>query len=353
MKTKTKKTQVQRLAAAAAIAIALAGCAETVNNLPEGSSDEIRLRSGIVDVNTVSGTRAPYEVTTPTTAAPLTALVLTSQHATSFADADIYCNGTMTFTSANEVSYNKPVTAGSSTLPVPLADNFYVTALHPATGWDLATADGDASITFTGKEDVMLAARQTTSGDNIKAGTFPELEFKHQLTWLQLAFTGDETASTRIKVTSIKLVEVMGTTINNKATIKLSQATQTVAVSGTATEMACYVAGSDDTYTSQNYAVTETSTTPVAYVMAPPVTATAATTPATYEYTFEVAYLDDTTPATMQVSLDLRDTGGSTRYAGDTTGKSFKITFNFIGDQISATATVTAWDPAGDFVENI
>lgn len=351
-----------------AAALSLVACSDTVVSEPENGNgtEEIRLKSTIIrDLGVVS--RTPYEGTTATLdEKPLTARILTSLDATSYASANVHCNGTMTFELADtEVAYNKPMDKGTGVYPTgAITTPVYLSGLYPTANWDLATSAGDAIFTITGKDDIMFAPRVESSSQAAAAGTFPELAFTHQLTWLKLKVTGDTQATNPdrpIKVTDIKLVKALGAALQDKATVKLSAASQTVEFAESASPVAsisCYVkttadpAYTDDVFTAQEYTVTATATE-VAYVMAPPVTATAATDPASFEYTFAVTYEDGSIENTVDVTIDLKDTGGTNRFAGDTTGKSFEITFNFIGGKIFGTATVTAWEAAGVAGEDI
>lgn len=321
------------------IAAAFASCAENEVVDPFEPTDvELELRSEVRNITASSSTRAAYEGT-DLTANPITALVLAT--ATSFDYSSLYCNGTMTFNGSGNISYNKPVTAGTYTMPA--AATIYLSGLHPGTGWNVATAP---TFDLTGKDDVMFAGEENTSISDMTSGTFATLKFNHQLTLLKVSFLGDDKA-VDYKVNSIELVKVNEGGIPAKVTANLGSP-QSITFSGAEGSLPCYVKDSDDPYTGIDYVLTSTASEQ-AYVLAPPVTAVAGNK----EYTFKIHYIDQTDgPKYMDVNVDLKVSAG-TPYTGSTVGKAFDITFKFIGGQIEALATVTDWVTGGTFTEEI
>lgn len=320
-------------------------------------SDEITLGSSILNTNVSS--RAPYEATTITAADSLVARVLANVAGT-FTGTH-YCNGTMTFKSAAAATYNKPVTSGNYDFSgVGVSTPLYLCGLYPAAGWDVTTEAGKASLIFTGKEDVMFAPQVTTTATLVGGGTYGNLAFGHNLTLMKVAFKGDADARTaKTRVVGMKLTKVNGSTITNKVLLDLASTTTTPIApvySGAATTFNCYKLGSDSiafvgtpTGSAAHTVLENTTGTQQAYVIAPPVTASA--TAGTYEYTFTVDYEVEVggsfTSRTAVIDVDLMNTTGSTAFAASTVGNAFNLTFNFIGRQITATATVTAWTLGG------
>jgi len=307
-------------------------------------SNEISVASTVIDVD--ASTRTPYEGTISSTN-KLKALVLASQDAQSY--ATVYANGTMEFSAATVVDYDKPMNSGVSNYPAGL--RVYLTGLHPSSGWSVT--GGEATLTMSGKEDVMLATRQESLRGS---GSNQALAFTHQLTLMKLFFHGDADAvnSNETTVTSVELIKANGADLPNTATAKLSDATQTIDFSGSVAKFDCYASGNNTVAFSTPYVVTTTAPnmatdTEQAYVIAPPVQAS--NIDATYEYTFKIKYTNGSSPAVakeMDVNVDLKDLGGSTSYNAPTAGNAFNIAFRFMGNQIQAAATVTAWTLAGN-----
>lgn len=346
MKMKSKSAWV------AMAAIVLASCSQSeLIEQANIDSNEI-MASSAVSVASVN-TRASYEGTISGTN-KLKALVLASETSKDY--STMYCAGTMEFADqTNAVDFDKPLFVGTSVYPN--SAKVYLTGLHPAGTinapiWDLTTTSGSASLTLTGKEDVMLAKEK----ESIKGGQKAALAFEHQLTLMKFFLYGDADAVTaKTKVTGLKLTAVDGQAIPNEVTVDL--AAQTVSLAGSASDMPCYGTASDVAAFGTPYAVTATIPAPgtdteLAYVIAPAVTATGQTSGKdTYEYTFVVSYtLGDPVTATqnIEVKVNLKATDKSTDFAASTIGKAFNISLKFAGGQIQASASVTDWALAGN-----
>jgi len=338
------------------VAILLASCSKSEMEEQEAiSPDEITLASSVMTISPVS--RAAYEGTDLSTK-PLTALVLASNTTKNYTGANLRCEGTMTFNGKN-VIYNKPVYRGDYSLPTQLMTNVFLSGLYPAAigntpCWNTTTEEGKAKMILTGKEDVMFATEQNTNRGSIADKNYAELAFKHQLTLMKLSLAGNTDAVTaKTTVTGIELIAVQGSHITDEVEVDL--ANQTVNFGGQAATLACYDKDSDNiAFGEGSYQVDGTSTEK-AYIMAPPVTATAlADNKTTYEYTFKVYYdVEEGNPVQvvnkdLEVKVDLMDMTGTTAYNENTAGKAFNIKLQFVGGQIQATASVTDWALAGN-----
>jgi hypothetical protein len=81
----------------------------------------------------------------------------------------------------------------------------------------------------------------------------------------------------------------------------------------------------------------------MAYVLVPPVTATASP-----DYTLSVTYtIGGGTDIVKAVPIQLYATDGSTAFAATTAGASFGIELKFTGGEIKAKATVKDWNLQG------
>lgn len=323
------------------IVFILLSCSKSNDPSPPGNGVEFSVKASVLDIKT--STRTAYEGN-DLTVKPLTALVLTSNALHNYATANVVCNGTMTFKSASNVVYNKPVTSGRFLFPEGTA-TYYMSALHPATGWNLTATNGKALRTLTGKDDVMVAPQRETTAAAVVTGTYPTMAFAHKLALLRLWFSGDaEAIAAATTVTDIQLTSITDAAIPANIEINLSSASQTVTFAGAAPMLNCYGAGKDTDYAStyaQGYPVTDTPVE-IAYTLAPPTLIDASA--GNYEYTFMVGYAAGGTNRTMSIHVDLAKTITGDIPAGKSTGGyAFNITFNFVGGQIHAMATVAEW----------
>lgn len=313
-------------------------------------NEEITLRSV-----TRSATRAAYngELSTDN---PLTALVLGSETVGDY--STIWSNGTMTFTGSTDgIPYNKPLNNGNSQFPT--GDKVYLVGLYPEVfgtgGWDLAS--GSATITLTGKEDIMFAPEVEATKAGVAALQFATLAFEHELTKMDIRFRATE--ADMYNVTSVRLVKAANAGIKPEASVNL--ATGALSFAGTAVDaLTCYSLAvdaenkatySDDAFAG-NYDVT-TDAEYKAYVLAPAVEATEANE---NEYAFEIVYSKGGAAAqTVVKDIDLKQvlaSGATTAeaFVGSTRGYSFSILLSFNNGEINATATVKDWSEGGETI---
>lgn len=347
----------------------LVSCSKSENDAPVtpvAGNGEILVGSPIVGVNS-SLSRAAYE---GTGVVDFKALVLASL--TSGDYTTLHCGGAMTFNDGENSPFMTDEYDGErkydDVANTPDKDHFLF-GLYPFDGW----SDGGTAFTMgrslstnaltfslTGKEDVMLAAEASSNyEDTYTASTISvtNLAFEHQLTLMKLklqeSVVSPATAS-GIVMNSIKLVEANGAALQTEFTANLDGSDHAFAVaSSPVASLDCYVwdgtVFSDDAFA--DYELTDAAVEQ-AYVIAPPVTATAAA--GSYEYTFEVTYTEGDNETIQKVYVDLRTaTGANNEYTGDTTGKAFDITFKLVAGKILATASITDWDTVGDFEHEI
>lgn len=340
-------------------AAVLASCSESEVTPVGITTDEITLRSSVIDVNS-SLSRAAYEGT-DLTANPLEAMVLATLVNGNY--STLHCYGTMNFNgSTTGTSYNKPVLGGDYKYPNNTT-NVYLVGLHPATGWSTfsgtaeepAIADGKLSYTLTGKEDVMLTPQASTKLNDVNAPTpqYANLAFAHQLTLMKISLSGDAESATNIKVRRIELSKANKADLKTEATVALSATPAiTFEAPSSAVVLPCYVKGTNDVYSftaGNEYNIT-TAATEQAYVIAPPVMASNGSD--TKEYTFKISYLDGDVEKSKDVDVDLR-VDNNTLFDGSTVANAFNITLKFVGGQIVSNATVTDWNMGGTFEQEI
>jgi hypothetical protein len=292
----------------------------------------------------VETSRAPFigEISADNT---LDARVLTSTTDGDYATT--YANGKMTFLGGAKVSAYDPSTLleGVDNARFPsdaAATPYYIAGLYPYKGW--GAYGTTAGISFSGVEDVMAAAQQTTTRNDVLAGIVPGLIFNHLLTKLEVSLKAESNVAVDNwgKVTNIELVKVLDAAPQNAAVVTL--ATGEATFSGAASFVALYGLSVDTsadpdvtTYTDDVYApqpLTETAT-PVAYTMTAPFIGGTAT-----DLTFKITTEYMTTPVEVNVQLP---------YAGLNNGRAFGITFTFKRtDAIQATAKVIDWIFSGN-----
>lgn len=328
-------------------AFVLASCSKSEDPAPVNNDGlEFSVRSSVIDVNANANSRVAYTGNDLATN-NLTALVLTSE--TSCDYTTLFCNGTMTFvggSTTDNVVYNKPVTSGSYLLAEG-GNDFYLSALYPATVWDLTTTSGKALFTLTGKEDVMFASEKPATKAGMSSTTYPLMEFKHQLALLRLWFSGSQDAvDLATTVTNIALTHVGGVAVPTDVEIDLSTSSQPVTFSAPApnTTLACYGIGVDTDFATTHTAGYIVPVVPAviakAYTLVPP---TPITAEGSYEYTFKVDYTVDSVDKSLSVNVDLNGLGNNV----STVGYAFDIKLNFVSGQIQAVASVTDWVEGG------
>jgi len=334
-----------------AIAV-LASCSKTDVISPIGE-DVIALRSSTLDASGAF-TRAPFEGAISTENA-LKVRVLTSLNddfSTNHAD------GTMTFTGTGAVPYDVDDFTGNLKFANAM-DDHYLFGLYPAgsTVWAHTAAQATAVATFTGKEDVMAAAKVATVKDDVANALYKTLSFQHLLTKLEVKVSAADAAIGLFgQIKSIKLVgETNGTEVVNALTFNAStSANDAMVVTPSAaalSSMDFYLASTDGenkkTYTetpfiNQTYTLTTTPSL-VAYSMVAPVTAIEDKTD---EYYLEV---ETEKMGTRKISIDLLK-DADTKFVGNTAGNSFTIALTFRSlELITVDVEVVEWIENGEY----
>ncbi|MDH6313581.1 hypothetical protein M2137_002371 [Parabacteroides sp. PFB2-10] len=277
-------------------------------------------------------TKAPYNETSPSVDSPLKARVLASKTSGDYtaSTGKLHADGTMTFTGAGRTPYDTEGFSGKSFYELD-GSSLYFCGLYPATGWS-ASPTTTASFTFTGKEDVMFALQ--TSSDISQAAEKPEFTFNHLLTKLHITLV---TENAGIPAAWGDITDLQLTNTKNKVTVSLGAANMGAAVpvnsaysvdNSISTLSAHLVA--DDTPVS-NYstgipiALKSDDLAPQAYILAAPVTAGDGN-----EYTLRIKTSNG---SDKTIGLDLKTE--STPFEGSTQGRSFNVTLNFRGNEIS------------------
>ena len=344
-------------------AAVLVSCSKNENDAPVTpvtGNGEILVGSSIVGVNS-SLSRAAYE---GTAVVDFKALVLASLTTGDY--TTLHCGGAMTFNDGENSPFMTDEYDGDRKYKDVAADAttpHYLFGLYPYTGWlnsgaafTTGTAtSGALTFNFTGKDDVMLAAQSSSNyEDTYGASTIvTNLAFEHQLTLMKLKLQENVVSpavASGIVMNSIKLVEAGGAALKTEFTANLDGSAHAFAVAASpVASFDCYTwdgtAFTDDVFA--DYELTDAAVEQ-AYVIAPPVVASNVAN--SYEYTFEVTYTEGDNETTQKVYVDLKTaTGAGNEYNADTTGKAFEITFKLVAGKILATATITDWDPAGEF----
>lgn len=316
------------------MAIALAGCSKDDNGLDEKKhTEEVEIMASSKALSLEVSTKAPFTGAVGT-GNTLAARVFVSKTSGNY--GTLHTDGTMTFGSdatdaTNPVPFGS-VTAGNKFFPG--NDDIYLVGLHPVTS--TAISSGAVSYTIDGKSDVMYAGEKSTSKGATPA---PALVFNHLLTKLNI-FVQTENAN---ESTAAAWGNIIGLTLTAKNTVAVALADGTPDFGTNTGSISFYKGVTDNAVSSANVlAVTaEVASSPIAYSMVPPVTLTE-TTDAQSAYTLS---LKTTTSGTNAISVPITvTTDGSIT---NSTGYSFDITLTFKGTEITATATVTAWQDGG------
>ena len=252
---------------------------------------------------------------------------------------------------------------GSDT-PVPV----YFIGLHPKsqTGSEWAVSNGykDASYTFSGKEDVMIAPRiEGTYGLDYEKNpeSLPCFHFYHLLTWLRFEVVADkdETDVKKREAIAAAWGKIKTLTIKSKSKVTIpdvggvTSGNLVGAVSyDNEVDMPLYKTASDDVYPESGGSVIPTKgIEEVAYVMCAPVTGVYkdADEKMVPEYTLHI----ETENRTLDIPVDLRIAdivdknndgviSDEERKAACTMGKQFTILLNFkMGDVISVATMIS------------
>jgi len=324
----------------------IAGCSKVeIAGTQESDVETIRMKPAVSTLQPVSRTPFTDELGNGIT---LTAWVPASSTSGDYTSP--YANGTMTFSGVNNpVAYNGDGFTGNGNLPDNAETPLYLRGFYPATGWTKTV--NQVTISFAGKEDIMMAAEVSTTKKKVREQNFATLEFEHQLTLLEIAVqTENNKAETKWgKVLGIEVAKTATSQIETSLTVNLS--TGAVSFGNPQSTLATFsisVTGGRTIYTDDAYvSTTLVAGEPefVAYILAPPLLATSSAK----EYTFKVKTLKDGAETVSSVDVDLNDVNGNP-FTGSTAGYSFVVTFYFLSGEISAVATVKKWQAGGSTI---
>lgn len=303
-----------------------------------------------------------------------------------FDSANIYADGTMTFSSVktDAAPNNKPYDAtgltGTAYYPAD-GSTIYLCGVYPdnmtlnSITYSADNTTTHAIATISGKEDFMLAPEVLSDKDQAKAKTYPNLAFKHMLTKLTIKVKAENEAAKNAwgKIEKITVKEV-----NSNIQVDLVQAKIYAAVASAYTnpiEFSTYVIdqttkkATNDAFEAQTYdlefdvpAVDETPAVTVdpvaiAYSLVCPVEVKTVTEEsatkhiATYTLLVKTENIEDAYE--IEVKLNQKVEADGVTYAASTEGYAYDINLTFKATVIEATATVEDWKDGGSGEETI
>lgn len=341
-----------------AMAAMAAGCSKKDSLMPEpdGHQTPISVKASTRAVET----RAPHtDAISEDT--PFKAQVFTTKTKGKYSTAaDLYANGTITFTGAGEMAYDDPMISGSRTFPSDGA-SIYLLGLYPyddlyqGQKWTFTTTA--ATYRFSGKEDVITAKEvKTTKKADADAGTFETLEFEHQLTLLEIHVVAESEDAAKAWGTLKEVAlthNLTSTTFKNTVSVNTSTGVTTVASTPTTTGWPIYTAD-DATFTNQTFDLpygSEGQTTDELKTVAQAI-GTTLVAPITAKGTsdFTLAIKSQPTGAgevtKNDIKIDLKSSDG-TAFSGNTKGQKFIVTLIFRSQDIKAIGTLTPWGDGG------
>lgn len=364
---------------------AMASCSKSELAIRPVEGDDVAIMAssnayGIGDIDVT--TRTPFEGAIAADNV-LKAHVLTTNvdGGKKFDAANLYADGTMTFTAAktDETPNNKPYDAtgftGSAFYPTN-GSTIYLCGVYPA---DLTldnvkySVDNEltsASVTITGCEDFMLAPQVSSNKADAQKKIYPNLAFVHMLTKLTINVKAENEfahdAWGKVEKITVK-------NVNSKIQVDLGAATIYAGASPSAYSVPVeafktYIidqdadpkVATDDVFESQTYELeydvpadpevegsedTVVDPVAIAYSIVCPVTAVA-DAPA-YTLVVKTEKIDDA----IEVPVYLKKDGAAV--TGSTAAKKFDINLTFKATVIEATATVTEWEDGGSAEETI
>lgn len=341
--------KVRKMGVVILFAFLVAGCTkEEMKEIPkvETEAEMIRMKPAVSTLQPAS--RVPF------TEAVGGGVLLTAWVPASVTQGDyntLYANGTMTFNEVSDpVVYDTTGFSGNNSFPEDAETPVYLRGFYPAMGWTKLVGSNQTTISLTGKDDVMVAPQVSTTKKKVREGTFATLEFEHQLTLLEIVIQteGDKAVAKWKEVSGITVKKPAGQ-IETLLTVNLSTGAATFGnLQSSLPTFALSVNEDVTSYTNDNYAGTSLvagKSEKVAYVLAPPVSATSTNK----EYAFSVTTLKDGVSTVSTVSVDLNAVDDSP-FTGSTAGYSFVVTFYFLSGELSAVATVKEWEKGGTSV---
>lgn len=339
----------QFMMAVLAAATLLASCAKDAGTDPApvpGVPDAIRAtaKSLTIETSTMPGSKAAY---TAENADGLKAAVYGSLTDGNYAST--YVSGTMTFkagTGAGDAVAFDAGATGSTSLPADKSSVF-LTALYPADGVTWSALGATATVTFTGKEDIMASLQSEVAKDGGSGGkaAFGTFAFKHLLTRIDVTIKGEDASAVAAwgEVQSVKLTKVKGSaTFSNQAAVTLADGTAATssAFSGSASGWSFYT-DADATPASKTL-----TTSQVAYATTMMAPFTAANSD---DLTLEIVTKTASGSAvTSTVNVKVPTDGGT-----DTQGKAYSINLVFKKADISGIATVQGWGTPVDIEQPV
>lgn len=265
----------------------------------------------------------------------------------------IHANGLMNFTTTTDpVAYTSVESGGSNKFPAQNSDIYTLYGFYPAASWTTVspTTSGQSKFKFSGKEDIMIAAADTTSADGVSSGLYPKLTFKHQLTkFVVKVQAANDNAVTRWgDVTEITLTQILGSTANVTNEGAYDMQSFNVDFSGAGSPMSFWLINDGLTYTDLAFTAqaaelyvpnaTASNILPVAYSMVRPFASKADS-----DITLSVKAANQTA---QSVNLNVPAPKDS---APTTAGHAYTITLTFTDELlIVATAEVIDWIDGGE-----
>lgn len=369
-----KKLKMKKAIFMVLAATLVAGCTKMNENLPETDKDGIAIQVKSTN-ETVKGeaTRAPFFGNISGTN-HLEARVVTYDK-----DGGLYANGTMIFTATNTATVYEPLPTGggTSTKFPPSDDDYNLIGFYPSsvTDWEISetlNTGAKADFTFTGSEDIMVAAIETTTPNKTANGNYPLLTFKHQLTKLEIKVKAkdDNAAKLWLNVQKIELTKVADENIRNEFSYELT--TGKASFSGDETTFPFYVidnsqaVSANPVYTTTPFVGkvvaieqnTGSNIVPIAYSMIAPFVSTGVAKDLTFNLSVKTADEDGNgtlgdealVEKTVNISIPvLEPTAPAGTPITNTTGYAYSITFTFADTgSITATAEVIEWKDGGE-----
>ena len=355
------------------ILLAVIGCGDDGTYEPDGNHSPIYLAVAVDNGNT---TRAPYELTEPTTEKPLNVDVWASTDKYVFPNSvedgsDAYGGVVKLHTTARFLS-SAPQLLNSAIYNKDAQQKVYFVSMYPQ-GWEALYHNTQADYTFNGAQDLMFAP-QISGVYATDYEKTPLLHFHHLLTWLSFELKADtEEAATawgkikKIEIKSCNAVSVDlsaasydeetvdGTTVFKYKWdgdgIKFTDEVQLPLyhVNPPSVYLAADTTFEDKYYAQGGYELDYLAAHEVAYVMCAPVVGsyTNADDELTNEYLLNVV----TDKRTVEIGLDLKKAAGEdvdSYYVGSTMGRKFNFLLNFrLGNTITVTAKMNDWEPGG------
>lgn len=220
--------------------------------------------------------------------------------------------------------------------------NIYLCGLYPAATWSITT--GTATFNLTGKDDIMAAKQASTT--KASSSTLPTLAFEHKLTLLRIKFKAEQQTDADAwgGIETLELLNKDGKALGTQVSINLVSGDASFDTGTGSLEFYKYDGSAyseTDKYTNTKPTVNDDGVY-VAYILCPPVVATA--DPESAEYQLKITAEGG---ASDTVNINLKDTGNTTDFDENTVGSAFDILLNFKATEIKAQATITAWKEGG------